>query len=156
MNVSVLFVCLGNICRSPTVEGVTRHVLAGSAASDRIIVDSAGTANYHIGKPPDRRAQRAATARGFDLSGLKARQVEPEDYRRFDLILAMDRDNLFELQACRPANASAALGLFLEYAGHPSEIEVPDPYYGGAEGFEQVLDLAFGAARLLVAKLAVN
>jgi protein-tyrosine phosphatase len=111
----VLFVCFGNICRSPTAEGVFRHLLAQEAPELRVEVDSAGTAGYHIGHPPDLRSQRAAHARGIDLSGLRARQVTAEDFLRFDLILAMDRDNLQELAAMRPAESRARVRLFLEY-----------------------------------------
>jgi protein-tyrosine phosphatase len=148
---AVLFVCLGNICRSPTAEGVFRHLLAQQAPELRVEVDSAGTADYHTGSPPDLRSQRAALARGIDLSGLRARQVAPEDFARFDLILAMDRDNLRELQAMRPKRAPASLQLFLEYAPQLGRLEVPDPYYRDASAFEEVLDLCTAASRGLLA-----
>jgi protein-tyrosine phosphatase len=148
-----LFVCLGNICRSPTAEGVFRHLLAQEAPELRVEVDSAGTAGYHIGDPPDLRSQRAASRRGIDLSGLRARQVTPGDFAHFELILAMDCDNLAMLQSMRPALARAQLRLFLDYAPQLDLREVPDPYYGDASGFEQVLDLAAAASRGLIAAL---
>ncbi len=150
---SVLFVCLGNICRSPTAEGVFRHLLEQEAPGLRVEVDSAGTADYHIGEPPDLRSQRAAARRGIDLGGLRARQVTRADFARFDLILAMDRGNLLELEAMRPKNARARLQLFLEYAPDSARLEVPDPYYGDASVFEDVLDLSAAASRGLLADL---
>jgi protein-tyrosine phosphatase len=152
--VRVLFVCLGNICRSPTAEGVLRHLAAQEAPGLQVEIDSAGTADYHIGSPPDARSQRAALRRGIDISGLRARQVTPEDFSRFDFILAMDRENLRELEMMKPKNSRARLKLFLEYSPGSSVLEVPDPYYGGAEGFEQVLDLATSASRGLLASLS--
>ena len=116
-------------------------------------IESAGTANYHVGDPPDLRSQRAALRRGIDLSGLRARQVVPEDFMRFDLILAMDRENLRDLQRMRPKVSTAELRLFLEYAQHLDTLEVPDPYYGDDAGFEEVLDLAAAASRGLIACL---
>lgn len=151
--VRVLFVCLGNICRSPTAEGVLRQLAATEAPELHLEVDSAGTADYHIGAAPDVRSQRAAQRRGIDLSGLRARQVLAEDFRRFDFIFAMDRQNLRELEALRPKDSSATLGLFLEYAPRGSSLEVPDPYYGGPAAFEEVLDLTTAAARGLIAEL---
>jgi protein-tyrosine phosphatase len=153
MTVRVLFVCLGNICRSPTAEGVFRHLLQQEAPQLQVEIDSAGTAGYHIGDSPDLRSQRAASRRGIDLSTLRARQIEPADFADFDLILAMDRANLLELEAMRPAHSRAAVRLFLEYAPHLNRLEVPDPYYGGASGFEEVLDLAAAASRGLIAAL---
>ncbi len=146
----ILFVCLGNICRSPTAEGVLRHLLASEVPTLDVEVDSAGTGDYHIGAPPDSRSQRAAASRGIDLSGLRARQVTAEDFQRFDLILAMDRKNLHDLQAIKPKNSHATLRLFLEYAPQTRTLEVPDPYFGGAAGFEHVLDLTTAAARGLI------
>ena len=151
--ISILFVCLGNICRSPTAAGALRQVLTRDAPHLDVHVDSAGTGDYHIGNPPDSRALRAARRRGIDLSESRARQVSERDFRRFDLILAMDRANLRDLWAMRPAASTAEMRLFLEYAGEAGDPEVPDPYYGGAEGFERVLDLATRASRALVAKL---
>jgi protein-tyrosine phosphatase len=149
----VLFICLGNICRSPTAEGVLRQLVAQEAPNLTIEIDSAGTADYHLGAPPDSRSQRAALRRGIDLSGLRARQVTQDDFARFDLILAMDRDNLRELQAMKPDDSHAALKLFLEYAPELNLHDVPDPYYRDASAFEEVLDLTSVASRGLLAKL---
>ncbi len=149
----VLFVCLGNICRSPTAEGVLRQLLALQAPELQVEVDSAGTAGYHIGDPPDLRSQRAARQRGIDLSGLRARQVTAADFAHFDLMVAMDRGNLAALQSMRPAGSRAQLRLFMDYAPQLGVREVPDPYYGDAGGFEQVLDLAAAASRGLIAAL---
>jgi low molecular weight protein-tyrosine phosphatase len=146
-------VCLGNICRSPTAEGVLRDLLAREAPELRIEVDSAGTADYHIGKPPDLRAQRAALRRGIDLSALRARQIVPGDFSHFDLILAMDCANLRDLELIRPHQSPAKARLFLEYARDLGRLEVPDPYYGDARGFEEVLDLCDAASRGLLAEL---
>lgn len=151
--IRVLFVCLGNICRSPTAEGVFRQLLQAEARGLRVEVDSAGTADYHIGDAPDPRSQRAALRRGIDLSGLRGRQVTARDFTEFDFILAMDRDNLRELNALRPKNSPARAGLFMEYAPETGVLEVPDPYYGGAGGFETVLDLTAAASRGLLAAL---
>ena len=149
----ILFVCLGNICRSPTAEGVVRDLAARENPPLEIEIDSAGTAGYHIGAAPDPRSQGAARRRGIDISGLRARRVEPSDYSKFDLILAMDRDNLRALQAARPDNARAQLRLFLEYAPQSGLSEVPDPYYGADRDFELVLDLCTAAARGLIDEL---
>ena len=146
-------VCLGNICRSPTAEGVFRHLLTQEAPELTVDVDSAGTADYHIGEPPDVRSQRAAKRRGIDLSGLRARQVTAGDFERFDFILAMDRDNLRALEAMRPAGSRPRVQLFLEYASDLGLLEVPDPYYGDASAFEEVLDLSLAASRGLIAAL---
>lgn len=142
----ILFVCLGNICRSPTAEGVFRAVAAREAPELQIEVDSAGTAGYHIGEPPDARTRQAASRRGYDLESLRARVVEPRDFDNFDLILAMDRENLAVLQKRVPANRRDRVRLFLEFAPDASVTEVPDPYYGGPNGFEEVLDLVEAAA----------
>ena len=149
----VLFVCLGNICRSPTAEGVLRDVAAREAPQLRLDIDSAGTADYHIGAPPDPRTQSAARARGIDLSGLRARQIERRDFERFDYILAMDDDNLAQLERLRPRDARAQLQLFMSYAPQLGQREVPDPYYGGPQDFETVLDLTSAAARGFIAAL---
>jgi protein-tyrosine phosphatase len=149
----VLFVCLGNICRSPTAEGVFRQLLSQDAPDLLVEVDSAGTADYHIGEPPDLRSQRAAMRRGIDLGGLRARQVTPADFSYFDLILAMDRGNLLELESMRPNNSRARVELFLQYAPDSGRLEVPDPYYRDAGGFEEVLDLTAAASRGLLAAL---
>jgi protein-tyrosine phosphatase len=149
----LLFVCLGNICRSPTAEGVFRQTAAREAPDLDIQVDSAGTGDYHVGEPPDRRTQGVAAARGIDLSTLRARQVSVEDFERFDLILAMDRENLRALGRMRPAGARAELALFLDYAGCGEGADVPDPYAGDADEFEQVLELVTQASRALLARL---
>ncbi len=149
----ILFVCLGNICRSPTAEGVTRHWLGRLAPELPVLLDSAGTADYHVGAPPDRRSQRAALARGIDLSDLRARQVTSADFVQFDLMLAMDRANLRDLEAQRPRRATARLALFMDYAPELGVAEVPDPYLGEAEDFNLVLDLVEAAARGLIAEL---
>jgi protein-tyrosine phosphatase len=136
----VLFVCLGNICRSPTAEAVLRHKLLELGLQEGVEVDSAGTGDWHVGKPPDSRTRQAALLRGYDLSVLRGRQVCASDFNRFDLILAMDNSNLQHLRRMRPGNAGAELDLFLRRYALALD-EVPDPYYGGEEGFEQVLDL---------------
>ncbi|MGH8381189.1 low molecular weight protein-tyrosine-phosphatase [Pseudomonas sp.] len=148
----VLFVCLGNICRSPTAEGVLRHQLQAEGLGELIEVASAGTGNWHVGKPPDSRTCRAARTRGYDLSQQRAQQVKAIHFNEYDLILAMDTSNLGHLQALQPAGASAELDLFLRrYEGALDE--VPDPYYGGEQGFEQVLDLIEIACSRLVIEL---
>ncbi len=139
--IGVLFVCMGNICRSPTAEGVFRKRLETAGLGDTIESDSAGTHSYHIGAPPDRRAQAAAARRGIDISDLRARRVNEEDFARFELVVAMDRDNLMELEALCPPELRERLVLMMDYAANRHETEVPDPYYGGSNGFEQVLDL---------------
>jgi protein-tyrosine phosphatase len=149
----ILMVCLGNICRSPTAEGVLRAALAKHAPTLQVFVDSAGTAGYHVGDPPDMRSQRAALRRGIDLGPLRARQVSPADFTDFDLILAMDRSNLRDLNALQPADSRATLALFLDYGGDPDVLEVPDPYYGDARDFERVLDLCENASLGVVAAL---
>lgn len=132
---------MGNICRSPTAEAVFRHYVENAGLSEQIQIDSAGTHNYHIGDAPDSRAQRAAQQRGYDMSALRGRQVEESDFHRFDYVLAMDRANLAVLQRLAPSANDAEVRLFLDYARHHAEREVPDPYYGGADGFERVLDM---------------
>lgn len=138
---SVLMVCTGNICRSPTADGVLRHWLDKVGLSEQVTVDSAGTQHYHTGQAPDPRAQMHAEQRGYDLSELRARQIEPHDFQYFDLVLAMDRSHLAVLNRLCPDEHKNKVRLFLEYARHSSHKEVPDPYYGGAAGFERVLDL---------------
>jgi low molecular weight protein-tyrosine phosphatase len=146
-------VCLGNICRSPTAEGVLRSLAAHEAPTLALQIDSAGTAAYHIGSAPDPRTQRAALKRGIDLSGLRARQVNAQDFERFDLILAMDRENLRELEAMMPPGARTSPQLFLDYAPDLKLRDVPDPYYRDAAAFEEVLDLCTAASRGLLAAL---
>ncbi|RON23020.1 protein-tyrosine-phosphatase [Pseudomonas brassicacearum] len=148
----VLFVCLGNICRSPTAEGVLRHKLREAGLADQIEVASAGTGDWHVGKAPDKRSQAAAKLRGYDLSAQRAQQVSRADFATYDLILAMDNSNLRHLKALQPAKGKAELDLFLRR--YQSELdEVPDPYYDGDQGFEQVLDLIERASDLLVIEL---
>ena len=152
----ILFCCMGNICRSPTAEGVFRRVLAEQAPHLQIEVDSAGTHDYHVGSPPDSRAIAAARRRGIDLSHLRARMVTAEDFANFDLILAMDEDNLRELRRRAPAACHERIRLMMEFAPHAPFRYVPDPYYGGEQGFEQVLDLLEEAALGLVTHLRVQ
>ncbi len=153
---AVLMVCMGNICRSPTAEGVLRAKLAAAGLTERVRVDSAGTHAYHVGEPPDDRAREHAAARGYDLSTLRAREVRDDDYERFDLLLAMDWDNLALLQGDCPPGRERKLRRLMEFApGAGSEV-VPDPYYGGAAGFDRVLDLVEAACDGLVAELAAK
>lgn len=149
----ILFVCMGNICRSPTAEGVVRARAERMGVAERFEFDSAGTHGYHIGNPPDKRARQAAEERGIDLSSLRARQVSASDFTGFDHILAMDRDNLDMLRQACPAEHRHKLGLFLGYSARFDEDEVPDPYYGGPEGFQRVLDLIEDAAAGLLDQL---
>ena len=151
--VSVVFVCMGNICRSPTAEAVFRHYVESAGMSGQILIDSAGTHDYHIGDKPDVRAQLAAQQRGYDMSNLRGRQVEEEDFRRFDYVLAMDMANLGILQSIAPRDSDTRARLFLDYARHHREREVPDPYYGGADGFERVLDMVEDAAQGLLEEI---
>jgi len=150
MQVKVLFVCMGNICRSPTAEAVFRHYVDQEGLSEIIYIDSAGTHDYHVGDAPDGRTQRVALQRGYDMSALRGRQVEAGDFARFDYVLAMDEANLSILKRLRPRDAESHLGLFLEFAEKHDEREVPDPYYGGAQGFEHVLDMVEDAANGLL------
>ena len=148
----ILFVCMGNICRSPTAEGVFRRLVAERVPGAEIEVDSAGTHDYHVGDPPDRRSIDAAARRGIDLRGLRARVVEEADFERFDLILAMDRLNHATLLDRSPVRYQDRVRLFLEFAAADT-LEVPDPYYGGAPGFDEVLDLVEEASQGLLAHL---
>jgi low molecular weight protein-tyrosine phosphatase len=152
-NISVLFVCMGNICRSPTVEAVFRQIAERDAPALKLTVDSAGTHDYHVGEPPDPRSQAAARRRGLDLTPLRARQLEAADFERFDFVLVMDERNLADARAIAPREFRARLQLFLEYAPELEFRDLPDPYYGGAAGFEQVLDLAEAASRGLLEAL---
>lgn len=140
--VRVLFVCTGNICRSPTAEGVFRARVAAAGLADRVSTDSAGTHGYHVGEPPDERSARAALARGVDISDLRARRVRADDFHRFDLILAMDRGHLRALTGMMPPTPRASVRLFLDFArGCGGAKDVPDPYYGDGKGFDLVLDM---------------
>lgn len=150
---SVLFVCMGNICRSPTAEGVFRKHVSDAGLDTAIQTDSAGTHAYHIGEPADRRAHAAAARRGFSLEGIRARRVADEDFDRFDFILAMDEDNLMALHERAPDEHRSKVRLFLEFAESRHENEVPDPYYGGSSGFERVLDLVEDASQGLLETL---
>lgn len=151
--VSVLFCCMGNICRSPTAEAVFRAKVEGAGLAQYIMIDSVGTHDYHIGNPPDLRTQRAALVRGYDMSMLRGRQVEIADFTRFDYVLAMDNANMAILYRLCPKERRDSLGMFLEYAQSHKEREVPDPYYGGENGFERVLDLVEDAAEGLLLHL---
>jgi protein-tyrosine phosphatase len=150
--ISVLFVCMGNICRSPTAEGVFRHLVTDSGLDESIHIDSAGTHAYHVGEPPDRRARAAAERRGISLEDIQARRVQPDDFERFSYIIAMDQDNLAILEEQSVGEHREKLRLFLDFSSGP-EREVPDPYYGGATGFERVLDLVEDAGRGLLEEL---
>ena len=151
--VSVLFVCMGNICRSPTAEGVFRHRVDAAGLTSSIHIDSAGTHAYHQGEAPDRRAQAAAERRGISMSGQKARRVRDEDFELFDLIIAMDRLNLETLKDRADADTHERIRLMLEFSRASTIDDVPDPYYGGAAGFERVLDLVEDAAEGLLQHL---
>lgn len=153
MVTKVLFVCLGNICRSPTAEGIFRKVVGDARMHNQILVDSAGTGDWHIGKTPDSRTVNAARQRGYDLSLLRARQVCAADFDEYDYILAMDTANLGHLQTLAPKSYQGHLGLFLDFSKQLIHREVPDPYYGGAVGFELVLDLIEDAASGLLLRL---
>ena len=152
MSARILFVCLGNICRSPTAEGVFRH-RAWQAGFTSLQIDSAGTDGWHVGKAPDPRTVAAAQRRGYDLSALRARQVSAADFDNFDIVLAMDKQNLAELKSIAPRGVKTRVELFLDYAEDTSFSEVPDPYYGGDAGFEQVLELIEQASDGLIARL---
>lgn len=155
MRVKVLFVCMGNICRSPTAEAVFTHYVAEANLQGRIISDSAGTHDYHIGEPPDERAHDAARRRGYDLSRLRGRQVGRDDFVAYDLVLAMDEHNLNSLRRQCPREHAHKLRLFMEF-GTQDAREVPDPYYGGPQGFERVLDMIEDAAQGLLRHIRVQ
>ncbi|MBS1200212.1 MAG: phosphotyrosine protein phosphatase [Proteobacteria bacterium] len=149
----ILFVCMGNICRSPTAEAVFREIARREGQDLLVEVDSAGTHAYHVGEPPDSRAIIAARRRGIAMEHLRARLVARDDFLRFDYLLAMDEQNLEHLRRLAPAGHRAELRLFLDYAPGAGQRDVPDPYYGGETGFEQVLDLVEEASRGLIAAL---
>jgi len=151
--VRVLMVCLGNICRSPTAEAMLRQHVHAAGLDERVEVDSAGTADYHVGAPPDRRAIAHGERRGLAMKRLRARQVVQADFDRFDFILAMDDDNLADLRRLRPAGSAARLGLLLAWAPGTGATQVPDPYHGEAADFERVLDLVDAACAAFVADL---
>jgi protein-tyrosine phosphatase len=147
---SVLFVCMGNICRSPTADGVFRHMVAAQGLQDRVTVDSAGTHNYHPNSPPDARSQEHAAMRGYDLSMLRARQIQQSDFEKFDLILAMDWDNLALVQSICPCGLERKVRRLTEFCLTQVATVVPDPYYDGPSGFEHVLDLVEDACKGLL------
>jgi protein-tyrosine phosphatase len=140
MNTRVLFVCMGNICRSPMAEGVFRHMVKQSGLEDVVRVDSAGTHGFHAGETPDKRAQALASKRGYDISEMRARRVRDRDFDDYDLILAMDWDNLSQLQQMAPKKAHHKLQLLMRFATDHESATIPDPYYGNQQGFEQALD----------------
>ncbi|MDO9490437.1 MAG: low molecular weight protein-tyrosine-phosphatase [Sphingomonadaceae bacterium] len=148
MTPSVLFVCLGNICRSPLAEGIFRNMAAREGVA--VEIDSAGTGDWHLGHAPDPRAQAVADRNGLDISGLRARLVTPEDFHRFDHIVAMDASNLANLETMRPAEAKAALARLLDFADGVDLVDVPDPYEGGPEGFDETYSLVEAGARGLL------
>ena len=153
MKKRILFVCLGNICRSPAAHGIFRAKVENAGLSDQVEIDSAGTGAWHTGEAPDRRMQQAAKRRGYDLADLSARQTTASDFSCFDYIFAMDHDNLAELQQQCPAALRHRIQLFLSLAPDLNLQEVPDPYYGGESGFDQVLDLVESASDKLIAHL---
>jgi protein-tyrosine phosphatase len=156
METRILMVCMGNICRSPTAEAVLRALAAREPPGLALEVDSAGTHDYHIGEAPDRRSQATARAHGYELAQLRARELVPGDFMRFDYILAADRENLRAAQAMAPAAPRARLQLLLDYAPAQPLREVPDPYYGGPADFEHVVGLCEQAARGLIAHLQAD
>ncbi len=159
MTIKVMFVCLGNICRSPTAHGVFEKVVSDASLDDKIMVASSGTGDWHIGASPDARAKSAAKQRGYDLSLLRAQQVKPADFKTYDYILAMDQQNLNDLYGMCPADFSGVLRLFLTYSTEPHHREyreVPDPYYGGSDGFNLVLDLVEDAAHGLLENIKMQ
>lgn len=151
----ILFVCTGNICRSPTAEGVFRDRARAAGLENRFLIDSAGIEGYHTGDPPDRRTVQAARARGYDLGTLRARRVEKADFSGFDMILAMDRGHLAALERMKPSGATAQIVMFMDFAGEGrgGPRDVPDPYYGGPEDFTLVLDLVEDGVEGLLAHL---
>ncbi|MCE9642585.1 MAG: low molecular weight phosphotyrosine protein phosphatase [Betaproteobacteria bacterium] len=151
--IKVLFVCMGNICRSPTAEAVFRHAVSQAGLKDAVECDSVGTHGYHVGEPPDRRAQQAALGRGYDMSNLRGRQVGKKDFEQFDYIVAMDRHNLALLKDQCPKPHAHKLALFCDFNADYAGREVPDPYYGGPQGFEQVLDMIEAVSDSLIARL---
>ncbi len=148
--IKVLFVCMGNICRSPSAEGVFRKLVEEQQLSSRIEIDSAGTHAYHVGEAPDSRAQATAKSRDIDLSNLRGRRFITEDFIEFDYILAMDKSNYRDMQSLDPGDGKAQLSLFLDFASRHSEKEVPDPYYGGNQGFERVFTMIEDASEGLL------
>ena len=151
--VKVLFVCMGNICRSPTAHGVFRKLVVEQGLAHRVEIDSAGTHDYHLGEPPDRRARQTALERGIDISDLRARLAEPRDFERFDYVLAMDRDNYRILSRLCPSGLEHKLRLFMEFAPELGVRDVPDPYYGLQNGFDMVYDMLDEATDIIAERL---
>ncbi len=154
--ISVVFICMGNICRSPTAEGVFRHVVKERNLQDVIKIDSAGTHAYHIGEPPDLRSQATAKSRGVDLSMQRARKVEAIDFERFDYVIAMDRSNYENLKALATVEQQEKLHLFMGFTNEWDNAEVPDPYYGGGDGFTNVFDMVQSASEGLLETIVKN
>ena len=153
---SVLFVCLGNVCRSPLAEGILRHKVEEMGVSDRFMLDSCGTGAWHVGNPPDRRALATAAGHGVNMSDLRARTLDANDFYAFDYIFAMDRDNLRDLRARQPRDGTAELALYLDFCGIGTRLgnnDVPDPYYGGQDAFEDVFAMLDQASDILLQKL---
>lgn len=153
VRVKILFVCMGNICRSPTAHGVFRKLVMDAGLMDVVEIDSAGTHAYHIGEAPDRRARETALERGIDISDLRARRARPDDFHYYDYVLAMDQDNFACLREICPTGLEEKLRLFMDFAPDLQIREVPDPYYGGQRGFERVFDMVESAALGLLADL---
>ncbi|NQV84020.1 MAG: low molecular weight phosphotyrosine protein phosphatase [Rhodospirillales bacterium] len=151
--IKILFVCLGNICRSPTAEGVFMALVEREGLADKISADSAGVGSWHVGNPPDRRSQVAALKRGIDLSGQRARQAKPQDFYDFDYVIAMDSENHRDLSGICPAGEKHRLHMFMEFAPHIGHGDVPDPYFDGDDGFDVVLDLIEAASAGLLADI---
>ncbi|MEM7610906.1 MAG: low molecular weight protein-tyrosine-phosphatase [Pseudomonadota bacterium] len=154
--IGLLFVCMGNICRSPTAEAIFRAKVSANGLDGQVRIDSAGTHAYHVGNPPDPRSQAVAKERGISMHGQQARRVSDDDFHVFDHIVAMDQDNMRNLLALRPDSATAALSLMLSHDPAAERDEVPDPYYGGARGFDQVFDMVDRAAEHLLEKVRVQ
>ncbi len=151
--INVVFVCMGNICRSPTGQAVFENLVESKGLSDKIHVDSAGTHAYHVGEPPDARSQRTAQRRGIDMSTQRARRVEHDDFDNFDYVLAMDQSNYDGLVSMASVSQSERIHLFMDFAASGKHKEVPDPYYGGSNGFERVLDMVAEASEGLLADI---
>jgi protein-tyrosine phosphatase len=154
--IRILFVCTGNICRSPTAEGVFLHLVKSQKLDDRISVDSAGTGSWHAGEAPDGRSQKTALSRGIDISGQQARSVRGDDFRDFDLIVAMDSSHLHSLRASCPTAHLDRLRLLMDYAPETGITDVPDPYYGAGDGFARVFDMIEAAAQGLLRDVEAN
>ena len=152
----VLFVCTGNICRSPTAEGIFRNMLETRGLSDRIEADSAGIGSWHVGDPPDARSQATALSRGIDIASQRARSVQPDDYEKFDLIVAMDTGHFRSLERACPSACAGRIKLFMDYAPETGIIDVPDPYYGAGDGFARVFDMIETASLGLLSEIETN